>query len=374
MDTTKMIRWLALLSLCISACSTTVNLSCHTYPTPEFRDKCMECSGMKVKAVPKYLPSSLQMLLMTGTAITSVDNTTFERSRLPELKVLYLTAGALTSVGAHAFCSLPALIMLYLDNNRLEILNELSFSCNQKLTTVSLQNNRSLFKLPRLISPSVETLELENCSLTSIDVATVEGMTALKVLSLTGNRGLQCDFVKAQFKQARPDLRVNCEDSAGDTLSSVFPSDEGRTSEKSLYEPHSTINNTKSIIDDEKTTSEKSFTESDFTIKNTKNITSDEKHTSEKSLTESDSAIGKTIKDNTDDIERNETDVIKNKEKDTYANTAPDIWLTAVIVIIIVIPIIIILVDVYRYIYRHRNSVQKSQSDDPSEQPLNEIA
>ncbi|XP_047122002.1 anti-sigma-I factor RsgI-like [Schistocerca piceifrons] len=172
-------------------------------------------------------------------------------------------------------------------------------------------------------------------------------MTALKVLSLTGNRGLQCDFVKAQFKQARPDLQVICEDSAGDTLSSVFPSDEERTSEKSLYEPHSTINNTKSIIDDEKTTSEKSFTESDFTIKNTKNITGDEKHTSEqsltesdftintknitddekhnseKSLTESDSAIGKTIKDNTDDIKRNESDIDrKNKEKDTNANTA----------------------------------------------------
>ncbi|XP_049837355.1 uncharacterized protein LOC126282006 [Schistocerca gregaria] len=371
MDTTKMTRWLALLSLCTSACSTTVNLACHTYRRPEWRDNCMECSGTEVKAVPRLLNRTLKVLLMTRTAITSVDNTTFERSQLPALEILYLTLGALTSVGAHAFCSLPALIKLYLDNNRLEILNELSFSCNQNLTTVSLKNNRSLFKLPRLISPSVQTLNLENCSLASIDVATVEDMTALKVLSLTGNRGIQCDFVKAQFKQARPDLRVICEDSAGDTLSSVFPSDEERTSEKSLYEPNSTINNTKSIIDDEKTTSQKSFTESDFTIKNTKNITGDEKHTSEKSLTESDSAIGSTIKDKTDDIERNESDDMKNKEKDTNANTSSGIFRTVVIVIPIIIIIIIIIICVCCWC---RNSVQKSQSDDPTEQPLNEIS
>ncbi|XP_047122003.1 toll-like receptor 8 [Schistocerca piceifrons] len=236
-DNGKLTLLLVLVLLSASGCTTTNSL-CEPYPSLEFKDEGMQCSGMRVTQVPRLLKNSLQMLLLTGTAISSLDNSTFRGLEFPQLTTLYVAQGNLSSVAAHAFCTLPVLTKLYLSSNRLDKLDDLSFTCNKFLKTVNLEDNPSLRHLPRLVSSSVERLYLDNCNLATMDITTVEGMTALKVLSLAGNRDLHCQSIKTQFKQARPELLVICEYSAGDLPSSTLPGEEEWTSEKPCTESY----------------------------------------------------------------------------------------------------------------------------------------
>ncbi|XP_049798351.1 slit homolog 2 protein-like [Schistocerca nitens] len=235
----KMIGKLAVLSLCVPAC-TTAEMACEWYPSADYQDVGKQCSGMAVAEVPRMLPSGLQLLLLTNTAVSSLDSSSFRGRVLPKVTTLKVTGGALTSVGAHAFCALPALTLLGLSRNQLKLLDSLSVSCNKFLRTVVLVDNPNLQQFPRMVSSSVEDLYLDNCNLASIDVGIVEGMPSLKVLSLIGNRRLHCPSVKTQFNVARPDLRVDCEDSASDLPSSIFPDDHKATPEESLNESDTT--------------------------------------------------------------------------------------------------------------------------------------
>ncbi|XP_049837319.1 uncharacterized protein LOC126281980 [Schistocerca gregaria] len=235
-DNGKLTLLLVLVSLSASGCRVMKSL-CKPYPSMEFTDEGMQCSGMTVTQVPRLLNNRLQLLLLTGTAISSLDNSTFGGREFPQLTTLNVTQGNLSRVGADAFCTLPALTHLYLYSNRLDKLDELSFTCNKFLRTVDLKDNPSLRHLPRLVSSSVEHLYLDNCNLATMDIATMEGMTALKVLSLVDNRELHCQSIKTEFKQARPELLVICECSAGDP-SSTLPGEEEWTSKKPFTESY----------------------------------------------------------------------------------------------------------------------------------------
>ncbi|XP_049798219.1 leucine-rich repeat-containing protein 52-like isoform X1 [Schistocerca nitens] len=190
-----------------------MNMSCGWYPSLDYERVAMECSGPLVTKVPTMLSSDLKLLRLTGTNITSLDSTSFEGRSLAELTTLSVSGGALARVAANAFCPLPALAKLDLSHNQLDLLDALSFKCNKHLRTVNLSDNPSLHHLPLLVSSSIETVYIENCSLTSVDVAVVKRMTALKTLSLSGNRNLHCLSEKKRLEEALPDLSVICEHS-----------------------------------------------------------------------------------------------------------------------------------------------------------------
>ncbi|XP_049836679.1 leucine-rich repeat-containing protein 52-like [Schistocerca gregaria] len=190
-----------------------MNMSCGWYPSLDYERVAMECSGPLVTKVPTMLSSDLKLLRLTATSITSLDSTSFEGRSLAELTTLSVSGGALAGVAADAFCPLPALTKLDLSHNQLDRLDALSFKCNKHLRTVNLSDNPSLHHLPLLVSSSIETMYIENCSLESVDVAVVKRMTALKTLSLSGNRNLHCLSEKERLEEALPDLSVICEDS-----------------------------------------------------------------------------------------------------------------------------------------------------------------
>lgn len=269
---TDMVRWLALLLLLLCTYALAGSkLSCDSFPTPEFREVCMQCSGALVLEVPRYLPRTLRMLLMTDTAVSALDATSFEGRDLPELRRLHVNGGTLTTVGEGAFCGLPALEVLHLDHTELEFVDALSFNCSRHLKTVSLVGNPSLRQLPPLASPWLEHLYLDDCRLESFDVATVAAMPALQVLSLTGNPDLHCASLRSQFQRARPNLRVDCGNSAGDLPPSASPGDRETTTEESLTEAPYTATDTKtSDTDDRERTTEDSHTEPHSTTENGK--------------------------------------------------------------------------------------------------------
>lgn len=225
-----MSRLLVFLTMCIPTC-TTGKMACHPHQSMGYEAEVWQCSGTKVNYVPRYLPRTLQALFMTGTSIPSLDEETFRGRDLKELKTLHLSGGQLTSVGPRTFCPLPALVVLHLDRNQLEVLDELSFSCNSFLRTVNLADNPKLHQLPQLVSHSVENLYLDNCSLTSIDVSTFELMPALKVLSLTGNPDLHRPSLILRFTHAQPGLLVIRKDPPPQLASLAFPDNEQHTTE-----------------------------------------------------------------------------------------------------------------------------------------------
>ena len=133
--------------------------------------------------------SALQNLYLSYNRLTQLLNNAF--TGLKSLTQLYIQNNEIHSIESKSFHGLWNLHKLFLDNNKITSINGDAFSGLKGLTYLRLGGNMLSTSRPMIMSlPRLQTLSLNNCSLTSDDVETIlRGVsTSLLQLDLSFNK------------------------------------------------------------------------------------------------------------------------------------------------------------------------------------------
>lgn len=150
----------------------------------------VECPSARFLTIPDGIDSGTQVLHLTGNVIQILSAKSFQRVGLTHLQRIYLNRCGLVSLDDEAFYQVSNLIELDLSNNFLTsvptkaleycpILRKLNFAHNPIRELV----NDTFAKFLHL-----QTIDLSDDNIESIDVNAFQGLKSLKQLYLNGNR------------------------------------------------------------------------------------------------------------------------------------------------------------------------------------------
>ncbi|KAM5165196.1 nephrocan-like [Mantella aurantiaca] len=190
--------------------------------------KALEVWNNKLTAVPRSLPSNLEILKLGDNSIRSIHHYDFDG--LTKLKVLEIQNNMLVTLSFDKFSALTNIQRLILDSNGM-----LSISGTAKLTQLrylSLENNRLLFfhehffshflnlqylrlggnqlaKIPAQLPRSLLSLRLERNHIKNVRVRDVRQLETLSELNLAGNQLSSADGIQTIVNLTSLDLSKN---------------------------------------------------------------------------------------------------------------------------------------------------------------------
>ncbi|CAH1997326.1 unnamed protein product [Acanthoscelides obtectus] len=163
-------------------------------PTP---CRCKWSSGKKTAlcreagftSIPGTLDEDIQVLDLSGNAISKLSKSAFENVGLIHLQRIYLSNAGLTEIHRDAFRNLTILIEVDLSHNDIREFHPMTFRGNERLRVLYLSGN-PLTKLVRAQFPPLphlRTLELEGCNLEFVHKDALIYLAALETLNLKYN-------------------------------------------------------------------------------------------------------------------------------------------------------------------------------------------
>jgi hypothetical protein len=154
--------------------------------------KNLEIDECGIESVEPGAFNGLTMLVelsLNYNEISKIERGTFEN--LTTLERLYLTGNGIENLEPDTFLGLRNLRIIQLDNNNIEYLHPDMFLNASHLETLNLSRN-PLLKIPTdrhfISSPSLRHLDLSDCNIRSISVATFSNVTGLDEVELSENR------------------------------------------------------------------------------------------------------------------------------------------------------------------------------------------
>jgi hypothetical protein len=148
------------------------------------------CNDLELTQIPTILSSeSVNSLDLSYNILGEVKELVFKDYNI--LENLILSYNEIERVDSTAFNGLKMLINIDLSYNKLQFIPPTIFSDNPLLQTVSFSGNPLESvpdSTPILVSPSVTSLDLSYCDLTSVNRHTFSQLPALQVLDLNSNK------------------------------------------------------------------------------------------------------------------------------------------------------------------------------------------
>jgi Leucine-rich repeat (LRR) protein len=148
------------------------------------------CNELELTEIPTISSSeSVNSLDVSHNILTQIKEFIFEDYSI--LENLILSDNAIERIDSRAFNGLKMLINIDLSYNNLQFITPTMFSDTPLLQTVSFRRNPLVYvpdKSPLLVSPSVTSLDLSYCDLTSANRHTFSQLPALQVLDLNSNK------------------------------------------------------------------------------------------------------------------------------------------------------------------------------------------
>lgn len=183
--------------LIVLLCSTMVS------PSPDWTDcpsscRCKWTSGKKsalcrdagFTTIPDSLDSDMQVLDLTGNAISYLTKDAFKSVGLLNLQRIFLKGTGIRELHRDSFNDLTILVEVDLSDNLIATLHQDTFSGNDRLRVLYLNGNpiTELRSTQFPVLPHLRTLELQHCQLKIVHRDAFLHLLSLETLSLNGNR------------------------------------------------------------------------------------------------------------------------------------------------------------------------------------------
>ena len=150
----------------------------------------VKCSYLGWSDIPAMLNSStVHTLDFSNNEISILRNAIF--SNYSSLSTLILSYSEVKKIEINTFTGLRMMREIDLSYNKLQSFDPKIFSSNPVLDKVSLRRNSKIYlssNLPFLISTSISSLDLNSCSLTTINPTTFSRLPNLYSLDLSSNK------------------------------------------------------------------------------------------------------------------------------------------------------------------------------------------
>ncbi|KAJ9601431.1 hypothetical protein L9F63_000455 [Diploptera punctata] len=181
-----MILWLILFGMFQLLQATNICTYHCEYPTPRY----VNCSNAFLTNIPNCVQTSVLFINLENNDISFLDDDVFQINHLLKIETLNLAHNAIRIIRTNAFRGLNNLQRLDLTGNELTNLDRNLFSYLQKITWLSLEDNK-LLVLPReecfLNIETLITLYLSNTNISELYKATFECMPNLENIYLNNN-------------------------------------------------------------------------------------------------------------------------------------------------------------------------------------------
>ena len=161
--------------------------SCPSSCTCE--DSSIICSSLGIPEVPlEYDVESVKILDLSTNMIKSLRADSF--LHFVKVSTLYISFNEIVDIHLESFSSMPELRELDLSYNRLQYFDPDTLSRNPRLEVLSLTGNPLVqinTQWPILISSSLRSLDLSECSLETLHPTTFRKLPNLRILDLSSN-------------------------------------------------------------------------------------------------------------------------------------------------------------------------------------------
>jgi len=148
------------------------------------------CNELELKEIPKILSSkSVISFDVSSNILTHIKEYVFKGYDI--LENLNLSESGIEQIDSTAFYGLKMLINIDLSHNNLRFITPTMFSDTPVLQAVSFRGNPLVYvpdSSPIFVSPSVTSLDLSYCDLTSVNSHTFSQLPGLQVLDLYSNK------------------------------------------------------------------------------------------------------------------------------------------------------------------------------------------
>lgn len=149
------------------------------------------CENVNITKVPFRLDTGTQVLDLSKTEITSLENDEFASRGLVNLQKLYITNSRISKIYKWAFRKLVNLVDLDLTNNQLEAIPSHAFNEITELRELKLKGNliRKVLNNAFISVPSLVRLDLSDCRVSLIEPKAFYNLeTTLEWLRIDGNK------------------------------------------------------------------------------------------------------------------------------------------------------------------------------------------
>jgi Leucine-rich repeat (LRR) protein len=145
-----------------------------------------DCYSASLTHIPRNLVSDVRFLNATGNNFMSLRKGAFN---VHHIKLLDLSNSTIHDIENDALGELEYLIFLYLSRNMISSLDPNVFAMNRRLEVLKLDYNTLIFprSRPFLNIPSLKSLDISSCSITSVPEETFIRLPSLEELTLAHN-------------------------------------------------------------------------------------------------------------------------------------------------------------------------------------------
>ncbi|KRT81527.1 Immunoglobulin [Oryctes borbonicus] len=152
--------------------------------------KTASCRNASFTALPHNLHSEIQILDLSGNAITRLEQDAFKTSGLMNLQKIFVKGCRLREIHRDAFRDLIILVEVDLSENDIRSLDPETFHGNERLRHVYLNGNplRRLEENQFPTLANLKTLQLEECLLEFIHENAFRNLANLETINLSSNR------------------------------------------------------------------------------------------------------------------------------------------------------------------------------------------
>jgi Leucine-rich repeat (LRR) protein len=147
----------------------------------------VDCCNALLTRIPRNLVDNVRFLNATGNNLISLRKGAFS---VHHIKILDLSSNRISAIENDAVGELEYLIFLYLSRNEIVTLDQDVFAMNRRLEFLKLDNNMLDLPVgrPFLNIPSLKSLDISLCSISSLPEETFVKLPSLEVLALAHNK------------------------------------------------------------------------------------------------------------------------------------------------------------------------------------------
>lgn len=149
-----------------------------------------DCTRGEFARIPEGLPSSTQVLDLTGNNFDILYDFTFQNKSLVNLQRLFIAKCSLSQVRPSAFAQLSNLVELDLSYNKLKDIPAAAFAGSPALRQVNLRGNEITYITGNAFThtPSIVTLDISQCEVTRVAPEAFQALSLLESLKLHDNK------------------------------------------------------------------------------------------------------------------------------------------------------------------------------------------